>query len=89
VDAAQMLGMAKQTYYALENGNRIPKHPDIENYARYFKVSVDWLLTGKKHGVSEASIAKAIEYLFTAVPTIDLALMTPSAIVEITFVIAT
>lgn len=87
-DAAEAMGVPRQTYYAHENGNRVPKHPDIEKYARRYKVSAEWLLTGKKHGVSEASISKAVEFLFKAIPPADLALMQPDDVAKITLTIA-
>ena len=50
VEAAESLGVPYQTYAAHENGNRAF---DIEGailYARRFKVSIDWLLTGAGRG---------------------------------------
>lgn len=87
-DAAEALNMPKQTYYAHENGNRVPKHEVLQKYARRYRVSAEWLLTGKKHGVSEASIEKALEYLFKAIPPDALAQMKPNNLADITVTIA-
>jgi SOS-response transcriptional repressor LexA len=46
-DAARALGVKAQTYYAHENGNSGVRAPVAEKYARKFKVSLDWLLTGR------------------------------------------
>jgi transcriptional regulator with XRE-family HTH domain len=46
-EAARRLGMAYPTYAAHENGTRQPKKEEIERYARHFRKSFMWLLTGK------------------------------------------
>lgn len=46
-DAARALGVKDQTYYAHENGNSGLRAPVAERYARKFKVSLDWLITGR------------------------------------------
>lgn len=46
-DAARALGVKEQTYYSHENGNSGLRAVVAERYARKFKVSLDWLLTGQ------------------------------------------
>lgn len=46
-DAAKALGVAYPTYAAHENGSRAFDNETAAFYARRFKVSLDWLLTGK------------------------------------------
>lgn len=44
--AARAMGVKTATYIAHENGNRsLQKNAD--RYARFFRVSIDWLLTGR------------------------------------------
>lgn len=50
VDAATSLGVQYQTYAGHENGNRGFDSEAAAKYARRFKVSLDWLLTGKGDG---------------------------------------
>lgn len=57
-DAARALGVKPQTYYAHENGNSGLRAAVAEKYARKFKVSLDWLLTGR----GEMSPGGAIPY---------------------------
>lgn len=53
--AAEALGVPYQTYATHENGNGgLPAKPAIK-YAKKFKVSLDWLLTGKGRGPSPES----------------------------------
>lgn len=50
--AAEAMGMPYQTYATHENGSGgVPVKPAIK-YAKKFKVSLDWLLTGKGRGPS-------------------------------------
>lgn len=50
--AAEALGVPYQTYATHENGSGgVPVKPAIK-YAKKFKVSLDWLLTGKGRGPS-------------------------------------
>lgn len=46
-DAARALGVSYPTYAGHENGARGLRRDSLTKYARRFKVSVDWLLTGK------------------------------------------
>lgn len=45
-DAIKRFGWTEQTYYSHENGRR-SFHDDAPEYAWAFKVSLEWLLTGK------------------------------------------
>lgn len=47
--AAEAMGMAYPTYAGHENGSR-GLRKNIERYAQFFRVSVDWLLTGRGEG---------------------------------------
>lgn len=49
-DAAEALGLPYQTYAAHENGNRTFDVEAAVAYSRRFKVSVEWLLTGRGRG---------------------------------------
>lgn len=49
-DAAEAMGVPYQTYAAHENGNRTFDVETAVAYARKFKVSLDWLLTGQGRG---------------------------------------
>lgn len=46
-DAARALGVNYSTYAGHENGSRGLKSDQAELYARKFKVTLDWLLTGR------------------------------------------
>jgi SOS-response transcriptional repressor LexA len=46
-DAARSLGVKYPTYASHENGSAGIRHPVAERYARKFKVSLEWLLTGR------------------------------------------
>lgn len=46
-EAANALGLTYSTYAGHENGSRGPRREQLTQYARKFKVSTDWLLTGK------------------------------------------
>lgn len=46
-EAATSLGIPYQTYASHENGNRAFDNQAAAQYARRFKVSIDWLLTGR------------------------------------------
>lgn len=59
--AAETLGVPYQTYAGHENGNR---GFDIEaaiHYAKRFKVSLDWLLTGHGRGPGGEDIAPKVK----------------------------
>lgn len=45
--AARKLGMAGSTYSSHENGQTPPPPEDVRRYARLFKVSPGWILTGQ------------------------------------------
>lgn len=51
--AAESLGKAYPTYAAHENGRDGFKFDEAIKYARKFKVSLDWLITGKGRGPSD------------------------------------
>lgn len=44
--AADAMGVAKPTYYGHENGSR-GFLDDVEKYAKFFRVSYEWLSTGR------------------------------------------
>lgn len=46
-DAARAFGWNENTYRSNENGQRPPSRQAAVKYARAFRVSVDWLLTGR------------------------------------------
>lgn len=46
-DAARAMGVKEPTYYSHENGTSGLRVPVAEKYARKFKVSLNWLLTGQ------------------------------------------
>jgi hypothetical protein len=56
-DAVQSLGMKYPTYIAHENGTGGFRVQSAVIYARKFKVSLDWLLTGKGKGPGEVDEA--------------------------------
>lgn len=60
-EAAQALGVKAQTYYAHENGNSGLRASVAANYARKFKVSLDWLLTGRGEMSPDGAIPYEIE----------------------------
>lgn len=45
--AAEALGIAPPTYLAHENGSRGFKARSAARYAKFFKISLEWLLTGR------------------------------------------
>lgn len=53
LDAATSLGVPYPTYKAHENGTGLFKLDTAAAYARKFKVSLDWLITGKGKGPGE------------------------------------
>lgn len=52
-DAAKSMGMKYPTYAGHENGTTPFTRDSAERYAKKFKVSLDWLLTGKGKGPGE------------------------------------
>lgn len=52
-DAAKALGVPEQTYYAHENSSRGLARAG-ERYAKFFGVSLDWLMTGRGAGPKSA-----------------------------------
>lgn len=46
-DAARAFGWNENTYRSNENGQRPPSRQAAVKYARAYRVSVDWLLTGR------------------------------------------
>lgn len=45
-DAAEAMGVPVSTYIGHENGQRGFRYPTAQQYARKFKVNIDWILTG-------------------------------------------
>jgi phage repressor protein C with HTH and peptisase S24 domain len=63
-DAARALGMKPPTYLAHENGSRGFPDRRAQDYARKFKISLEWLLTGKGQMRSgKPSTAPAVGYV--------------------------
>jgi phage repressor protein C with HTH and peptisase S24 domain len=60
IQAANAMGIAYPTYAAHENGMRGFSRT-AERYARFFKVSIDWLLTGRGAGVEKAAFEPALK----------------------------
>lgn len=87
-EAAHSMGIPTPTYYAHENGSRMPKMPELQRYAKKFKVSAEWLASGKQHGVSEASLSEAIELIFNVVQASDLSKMESKDIAALTLAVA-
>lgn len=58
-DAARALGVKLPTYYTHENGSKGTslRFEVAQNYARKFKVSLNWLLTGKGEMSTDGAIA--------------------------------
>lgn len=54
-EAAEALGVSYPTYAAHENGQRGLARA-AERYAKFFKVSIDWLLTGKAPPVGPGAV---------------------------------
>src|SRR5690606_25924552 len=51
--AARALNIKEPTYYGHENGSRGLRRDEAIRYSRFFRVDLDWLLTGRgdpKHG---------------------------------------
>ena len=61
VEAARALGVGESTYHAHENGNSGIRAAVAEKYARKFKVSLDWLLTGRGEMSPDGAIPYEIE----------------------------
>lgn len=59
-DAARSLGVKYPTYASHENGSAGIRHPVAEKYARKYRVSLEWLLSGRgdmtTHGAIPAEI---------------------------------
>lgn len=53
-DAARSLGLKEARYRHHENGRNAPRHAELELYARRYRVSVSWLLTGRGDMKSKA-----------------------------------
>lgn len=60
LEAAESLGIGGPTYTHHENGTRVPRGEDIARYARRFRVTTDWLLTGKTAGITDSSCMSAV-----------------------------
>lgn len=58
-EAADALGISKFTYAQHENGIRGFKRDRADQYARKFKVSVEWLLYGRGEGVGADPLPSA------------------------------
>lgn len=48
--AAEALGVSYSTYASHENGSRGVSRPALTQYAKRFKVTTDWLLSGRGDG---------------------------------------
>lgn len=59
-EAAESLGVGAPTYTHHENGTRAPRNDDLAHYARRFRVTTDWLLTGKTGGITDSSCMSAV-----------------------------
>lgn len=51
--AAEALGVSYSTYASHENGSRGVSRPALTQYAKRFKVTTDWLLSGRGDGPDE------------------------------------
>jgi SOS-response transcriptional repressor LexA len=60
-DAARALRVKEQTYYSHENGNSGLRPFVAEKYARKFKVSLEWLLTGRGEMRDDGAIPYEID----------------------------
>jgi len=63
--AAKSMGIEYSTYIGHENGSRKFDHDAATLYAKRFKVSLDWLLTGRGR---KSSIDSRLEELFRIAP---------------------
>lgn len=61
-DAARALGISPPTYFAHENGSRGIGADAGAVYARRFKVSFEWLMTGKKSEVIPSNTSNDPDY---------------------------
>ncbi|MDB6035975.1 MAG: putative prophage repressor [Verrucomicrobiales bacterium] len=61
IDAANALGMRPSTYYSHENGSIGLRAQVAETYAKKFKVSLEWLLTGKGDAQMDGAVPYDIE----------------------------
>lgn len=82
VHAAESLGVKTPTYIAHENGGRTPDVDALAHYSRRFRVSIDWLVTGKTKGINEMSVKLAASALFSALPREALVSLEPDALAE-------
>ncbi|RWO22844.1 helix-turn-helix transcriptional regulator [Mesorhizobium sp.] len=60
-DAAKSLSVPYQTYAAHENGNRTFDNESAAKYARRYKVSLDWLLTGRGERKADLSLPERLK----------------------------
>ncbi len=61
VQFAQALGVKKQNYISRYERGRIPSPALLVRIAEMGRVSVDWLLTGKKGGAGAALLLKQMK----------------------------
>lgn len=61
IDAANALGVRPSTYYSHENGSIGLRASVAEKYARKFKVSLDWLLTGRGSTEGDGAVPYEID----------------------------
>lgn len=59
--AATAFGWAAPTYLSHENGSRTPRYTTVEQYARAFRVSTAWLLTG--YGKMKGRLVPLVGYV--------------------------
>lgn len=82
-DAARRFGWGISTYRSHENNSRgtgVPKWA-AEEYARVYKVSLDWLMTGAEHKMSHSQIIGTSGVAIRYVPLVTL-LQVKQALVE-------
>lgn len=58
--AAKRLGVSPSLVSQHENNNRTPQPDEIVQYARLYKATTDWLLTGRGNG-PDAQAAEVVE----------------------------
>ncbi|MCY6380539.1 helix-turn-helix domain-containing protein [Hoeflea prorocentri] len=54
--AAEALGVSYSTYASHENGSRGVSRPALTQYAKRFKVTTDWLLSGRGGGPDDDDV---------------------------------
>lgn len=62
-DAARAMNIAVSTYQAHENGSRGVTRQAVERYARFFRVNLTWLMTGRGDAKGHTDIQKLYDEL--------------------------